>query len=244
MISALISEIVLLAGLLLGFSAFFLAAVLVHESGHILGGLICGFRIIAVKIGPVQVSLVPSIQWTWHWNKFPVGYVRVQFRKMPESWAMWQLSAFFLAGSIFNLCVSLLLFPFAVRDNTIANLFAFFILASVFVGVMQLIPHKVKGWRSDGAKLCSLLFNQPKRSELIFQCSVKARFDEFKNLYKTHRFQEALVKIEELISGCKLIPSLQANADGMEKLSNFRDKLQQSLSGAANTSPESISNLD
>ncbi|HME57090.1 MAG TPA: site-2 protease family protein [Terracidiphilus sp.] len=244
MISALISEIVLLAGLFLGFSALFLAAVLVHEAGHILGGILCGFRIIAVKIGPVKVSLFPSIQWTWDWNRFLIGFVTVQFRKMPGPWAMWQCSVLFLAGSIFNLCVSFLLFPFAVRDNAIANVYAFFILISTLGGISQLIPFTVKGWRNDGAKLCSLFFNQTKRDELIFQCSVIARFNEFKSLYKAHRLQEALDKIEKLISGCKLIPSLQANTDGMEKLSKLRDKLQQNLSGAVNTSPESILNLD
>jgi hypothetical protein len=244
MISALISEIVLLAGLFLGFSAFFLAAVLVHESGHILGGLLCGFRINAVKIGPVNIRLLPSIQWTWQWNRFLSGFVLVQFRKMPGQWAIWQCSVLFLADSIVNISVSFLVFPFAVRDNAIANVYAFFILISTFVGVIQLVPFDFKGHRSDGAKLYSLLFNKTKRNELIFWHSLQARVREMKELARDRRLQEVLSKIEEFISGTERNPSFRGEAPWIEDVYKLRDRLKRQQSGAVAAPPEITPNLD
>ena len=83
MLSALIPAIVMQIGLLLGFSTFMLAVVLVHEAGHVMAGLLCGFRIISVKVGPVQFLLPHSWQFTFRRKRFLDGSVQVQFRKMP-----------------------------------------------------------------------------------------------------------------------------------------------------------------
>ena len=244
MFSAVIPSIVMLAGLFLGFSAYVLAAVLVHEAGHILGGLLCGFRIIALKVGPVQLQLPHPWQWTLSRKRFLDGSVQAQFRKVPGLWSKWQSFGFLLGGSLANFCAALLIIPFAIRDTVSANVFALFILASAFVGVAQLIPFKVIGRLSDGAKLYSLLFNNTKREELIFLLSLRARVDEVRMLFRDRRYQEVFNKIEELISGTERIPSFRVDAHAMEKLFKLRDTLQQHLSGTVDASIQTASELN
>jgi hypothetical protein len=233
----------MLVGLFLALSAYVLAAVLVHEAGHILGGLLCGFRIIAVKVGPVQLQLLQSRHQTFHRNKSLYGSVHAQFRKLPGQSAKWQCIAFYFSGSLANFCAAVLVFPFAIRDTAAANIFAFFILASGFMGAAQLIPFEVNGVRSDGSKMYSLLFNKTKREELIFLLSLRTRFDEIKTLVRNHRFQEVLIKLEELIRGTETIPSFRTDEQGMGKLLKLRNNLQQHLSSAAGP-PEAASDLD
>jgi hypothetical protein len=238
MVSAFIPTLVMFAGWFLWISAFVLAAILVHEAGHILGGLLCGFRITTVKVGPIRCCLTRPIQCTWHWNRFFPGRVGGQFRKMPGPWAVMQCFGFLIAGSFINICIALLVLPLAVRDTVAANVFAFFILTSMFFGVAQLIPFEAKEMRSDGAKIMSLLFDKAKRSDMIFLLSLRARVDEVRKLIAGHRVQEAIGKIEELIDGYERIPALKEGLQGTEKLCKLRDTLQQYLSGAATSPPE------
>jgi len=181
MLSALIPVIVMQIGLLLGFSTFMLAVVLVHEAGHVMAGLLCGFRIISVKVGPVQFLLPHSWQFTFRRKRFLDGSVQVQFRKMPGQWARWQCFGFLFGGSLTNICAALLVLPFAIRDTAMADIFAFFILASVFLAVTQLIPFEVRGIRSDGAKLIALLFSRTKRDAFLFNSASTHAFKKSKH---------------------------------------------------------------
>lgn len=135
MVSSVIEMIIMLGGLFLSYCAFALATGLVHEAGHALAGLLCGFRIHSVKVGPIQFRLPNSWQWISDRKKYLSGFVQAQFRKVPGQWGKWQLFAFLLAGSLANFCVALLALPLAVQDTVSANLFAFFILVSALVGV-------------------------------------------------------------------------------------------------------------
>jgi hypothetical protein len=170
--------------------------------------------------------------------------VQAQFRKMPGPWAMWQCFGLIFGGPFANICAAILVLPIALTNTVTANFFAFFILASVFVGVAQLIPFTTSRWRSDGAKLFSLLFNKTMRDELIFLRSLRARVDEIKALSRDRLFQEVLNKTEELISGTERIPSFRKDVQGREKLIKFRDSLRQHLTDAEGIPPETAPNLD
>ena len=143
-----------------------------------------------------------------------------------------------------NLCTALLALPLALRDTIMANVFAFFILVSIFVGVVQLIPFEVKGRRSDGAKMLALLSNRTKREDLLFAFSIKARFAEFKALYQAGQLEQALGKLEGLVSGCERTSGFQEIKELTTILSRSRDSLRQYLADAANATTETTTRVD
>jgi hypothetical protein len=234
----------MMAGLILWFSSYLLVTILIHEVGHILSGYLCGFQIIAVKVGPVQLQLTNPRQWTFYRKRFFDGSVQAGFRKMPNQWFKWQYFGFLFGGSLANFFVAIFLFPFAIRDTVIANIFAFIILISTFVGFVQLIPFEFKGRISDGAKLYSLFFDKAKREEFIFALSLRMRIDGVKKLIQDKRVQDALYEVEKLISGAEGIPKFNQDVQAMEKLFKFRDTLRNKLSNTVNSLPKPVLNLD
>ena len=238
MVSILIQTIVMLAGFFVGFSAFILAVVLVHEAGHIVAGLLCGFRIIAVKVGPVQLQLPNSWDWSFRHMSYLNGYVRAQLCAVPGPWARWRCFGFLFGGFLANVTVALLALPFSHGQTQMANILGYFILISGMVGFAQLIPFEVLGSRSDGSKLWSLLFNRTEREVILFKLSFRARIEEVKMLSRAEQLQEALAKTEEMIALCESNPVLKADRPLMECHSQLRELLQGHLVGTTDAAPD------
>ena len=225
--SPLLASILMLAGGLLGFSLLALAAVLIHEAGHAAAAVLLGFRVIAVRVGPFQIKRPKSWNWTLSRNDVLSGFVQAQFRELPGRWARWRCLAFFLAGPFANIGPALLTAPLLRGDSAAANLLSLFMLVSALVGTANLIPFRTRGIRSDGAKICQLLFTRKKRDEMLFLFSFKSRLEEISVLYGAGQFHQAFGKVEELVENCNAIPSLQSNADLTQRLSSFRKSLEQ-----------------
>jgi hypothetical protein len=236
--SPVIASIVLLAAQLLGFSLLALGAVLVHEAGHAVAAVLCGFRIVAVRVGPVQLKWPKSWNWKLSRNDLLSGFVAVQFRKAPGRWARWQCLAFILAGPFANFCPALLAIPLFRGETVAANIGSLFLLVSAFVGIAAFFPYRIRGNTSDGTKVFQLLFTRRKRDELLFQFSFLCRIDEVRTLSRNRQFHQAYSKAEELLAKCGAIPRMQSNAELMKRLSNLRDSLQNQLTEAENSSQE------
>jgi hypothetical protein len=224
--SPLVASILMLAGGLLGFSLLALGAVLVHEAGHAAAAVLLGFRVMAVRVGPIQIKRPKSWNWTLSRNDLLTGFVQVQFRKIPGRWAKWQCFAFLLAGPSANIGPALVTAPLLRGDSVAANIGSLFMLVSALVGAANLIPSRIRGKESDGAKVCQLLFTRKKRDEFLFRCSLICRIEEVLALYKARQFQQASSKAEELVKNCAAIPSLESNAGLMQRLIGLRDSLQ------------------
>jgi len=208
---------------ILGLSLLFLGAVLVHECGHAAAAILFGFRIMGVKVGPIQIKQ-PNF-WPLVWSrKAPLsGFVQVQFRAMPGASAKWQIIGFVLGGPIANFSLVFIALPFFRGETGVANLVSIFTLVSALVGISQLIPFRVKERTSDGAKLFSLLFIKRKRDELLFLFSVRARIDEIQVLVQAGEPQQALSKMEDFVRTAESTPSLPSTAPLTKEISNLRD---------------------
>jgi len=237
----LLASIVLIAGVLAGFSLLLLGAVLVHEAGHAAAAVLCGFRITAVRVGPIQIMGPKSWGWTLSRNEILTGFVQVQFRKVPGQWAKWQIGAFLLGGPLANFLPVFLALPFSRGDTATANLGSLFALVSALVGVAQLIPFTIGGKSSDGGKLLSLLFKRRGRDELLFIFSLRARIDEMRALFHAEQSQDALNKMEDLVRSAEGIPSTAPLA---ERLSDLRARLQTRSPDADDSIREDPTNTD
>jgi len=242
--SPLLASIVMLAGMLLGFSVLLLAALLVHEAGHAASAVLCGFRIGAVRVGPIQIERPRSWGWTLSRNEILTGFVQVQFRKVPGQWAKWQIGAFLLGGPLANFLPVFLALPFSRGDTATANLGSLFALVSALVGVAQLIPFRARGKTSDGSKLISLLFSRRKRDELLFIFSLRAHIDEIRALFQAGQPQDALNKMQDFIRRAESIPGLPAMTQLVAHLSRIRDRVQTDSPDADDSIREDPTNTD
>lgn len=220
--------------ILLGFGALLLVSALIHEVGHVVGGLVCGFGIEGVRVGPVELHRKEG--WAWEFSRSDLigGIVLGQFRRLPGCWAALQCFGFLLAGPVANILVALILARLSSYP-TMAGAFAGWLaIVSLFVGVFNLIPLKTKSGRSDGAKLFWLIFSKKRREGLIFIFGLKARVEKFKALLRNQHFQEAIVSLDELIAGLSDAPNLQAE-EAIQKFAKARKAVAKALAEASDS---------
>jgi len=216
-------------GFFLGVLSLLLAATLVHETGHAVAGLICGFRIMGIRVGPVE------FRWEKKWvrksgkSSLTGGFVLAHFREVPGPSGIWRCFALCISGPLANLLAALVLLPFSFGPTVIGTVGGYLFVAFVFDGFVNLIPFKTKfGW-SDGAKLCWLIFSKKRRHKMLFLYSLMARVEELNKLSKAGQLAEALQKTNALIATAQNILNSESLIEWMQKLLTFRDAIQTQL---------------
>jgi hypothetical protein len=174
MASTLFSTAAEFGVIVLGFGGLLLAAALIHEVGHVVGGLACGFGIERVRVGPVELRRQKGWAWAFSRSDLTDGIVNAQFRQLPGVGAALQCFGFLIAGPLANLLVVLILAPLSSTPTIAGASAGWLAITSFLVGVLNLIPLKTRLGASDGAKLLGLIFSKKKREELIFILGLKA----------------------------------------------------------------------
>jgi len=230
MLSSLLYLIAEIVVFLLGLGTLGFAAIAVHEAGHAAVGLLCGFRIHGVRVGPIEAKKEKEWDWSLRKRSLIGGLVAAQFREPPGRWAGWQCFAFLIAGPMTNLLVALVLAPLSSSPTFAGAASGWFVVVSIFVGVVNLVPFNTPDGRTDGAKLISLLFSKTKRDELIFELSVMTRIAEVKALWQNQRLREARDKVNELITRLTTIPGTN-DIEVISHFTKFRNILDSALAG-------------
>jgi hypothetical protein len=228
--SAHLNSIALLAGVLAGLFLLLVGALVVHESGHALAALIFGFRVLHIKIGPLQIKGTDGRGLSWSRSQASInGQVNAQFRAMPGDWGRWQAVGMVAGGPCASILPALIVIPFARETSTLANLVILFTLISALFGLAQLMPVRVGGITSDGSKLISLLFGRKKREEILFALSLKVRIDQVRDLYNAGKPREALSALESFVQRAEACPGLPSTANLRTALSQLRDHIEAEL---------------
>jgi hypothetical protein len=202
--------------------------------GHVLAGLISGFEILSVRVGPINLRLNKAREWSVNRRDLLKGLVTAQFRNVPGPRARWQCFAFLIGGPAANLFTSLALAPFSFNRTAVSAIIGYLAVVSTFVGLVNLIPFKTKLGYSDGTKIFWLLFDESKREALIFRFSLRARLYVI-SVERNKGLNEALAKTDDLIRRFSQIPG---PPDGLiEILSKFRAKLEMSMKDPETTVP-------
>lgn len=232
---ALLGEIILAV---VGICIFTLAAVMIHEMGHAGTALLFGFRVMAVRVGPIVFKKQESTQWAVSPGTWGSGLVQAQFRKLPGPWATPRYAAFLLGGAVANLGAAVLFAGFSIDENLFGMLSGCLMLACIIVGLSSLIPVKTKLGASDGRKLLMILFSRRRRQDSVFRLSLLARIVEIRTLARDRHFQMAIDRIDELVSRYAKLPD--ANPDATLHLSKLGDELKKSLaeSGTSNATDQ------
>ena len=140
--------------------------ILIHELGHVVGGLLFGFRFKYIRIGPVRIDRSRKI--TWHLSRSEVASGDAGVSPTSDTGIRWRFCAFLASGSIANFTTSFLTFRLMPRDNSLAAALDIAIfLGSAFMGVVNLLPLRVAGQMTDGFKIFILLFTKARKERFL-----------------------------------------------------------------------------
>jgi hypothetical protein len=192
------SSIVQLIGELAIYFALVLAAVAIHEAGHVIAGLSCGLRILAVRIGPLRLNVHTGRTVNFEFGHLTGGIVRAQFKRLPGKGAGWRVALFLLGGPLANLV-------FAVStalwwDSMAGGILALLAIVSALIGMINLFPFRTRLDLSDGAKLIGMLFSKSRREKIIADFTILPQIDEVNRLCRSKQFDDAYREMNALIA--------------------------------------------
>lgn len=149
-------------------------AVLVHELGHLLAGLLAGYQPFLLIVGPFRIER-SATRWHLHWNRDLLWYGGLAGAmprgRLSSGQLTRRLAAFTAGGPLTSLLAGGLgwwVLP-PVRfstDATAAWLFAAtlgqaFAFGSFLIGAITLVPGRTAGFLTDGARLRLLVRGGP-----------------------------------------------------------------------------------
>jgi hypothetical protein len=131
-----------------------MTAVAVHEIGHTIAGKLMGFRFVLMRVGPLQIALPFRVQWKAERRPLGGGHVIL----FPKHTRLLRIRSIlmFLAGPAANLTSYYGLTLFAPGDSLFCGWFA---LASLWMGLVNLLPFEELSMVSDGKRIFTLLFH-------------------------------------------------------------------------------------
>lgn len=146
-----------------------LPATILHEIGHVLGGILTRWRAFQVVIGWYGKPVFEKRLWgvKWQLNSVPVGGFAYIF-PVNEKWFRTKASVVYLAGPMANaiaavICFSFVSLPFPAASEGLA-VTGMFGLANLICVVMSVIPWKIKtvtgSMDNDGRLVCQTFFNR------------------------------------------------------------------------------------
>ena len=150
--------------------AALIAAVVLHEAGHLLMALLLNFRVVGVSFGPLRIRR-QSERWIWRFS--PKGWFMASVSAIPRNlraWR-WRMLAVVTAGPVATLisgiaagCALLL----SSHLTWTANFLGALAQLSFFVFLLGLIPNEVKARvRNDARLFCLLCRNSTDAEEIL-----------------------------------------------------------------------------
>jgi hypothetical protein len=134
---------------------------LIHEAGHALAGLARGMHLFALGLGPLRIE---QTRGGWHarWARSIAGIGGFAALSPAAGRTPRRLdqAIFVLGGPLANLLAAVCVLPFAIDATASAAPWSaalwIFVGFGVLLGVINLVPFRSGGWRTDGLTLVQL----------------------------------------------------------------------------------------
>lgn len=165
---------VILYSLLCGAIAIF-AHIILHEGGHLVAGLLSGYKFVSFRIGSFTLLRYDG---KLRIKKFSIAGTAGQCLMMPPQRPIEQIGTTFYnwGGVLSNLifaAVSLVLF--SVTNNAFAGIFlAIFAIIGFLLAIVNGIPLKIGGVSNDGNNVFYLNKNQRAKAAFVYQLITNA----------------------------------------------------------------------
>jgi hypothetical protein len=132
-------------------------AVVVHELGHVVVGLMAGFRFRYMRLGRFEVN--SSLRFSRSRVTNEVVWGMACFYPIEMKHHRWKFVAMIASGALANLISGFLLLVLPYQKSFVSGAF---IATSLFLGINNLIPFRGKKFKSDGLQIFSAVFQQTK----------------------------------------------------------------------------------
>ena len=144
-------------------AALFLVSVwlhlLIHEGGHVIAGLSRRMHLFAIGIGPLRLERSLA-GWSWRWSRriAGIGGFAVLSPTSARTPRAMDTAIFVLGGPLANLLAAGTAWLVAQSESgPVANVaLGLFAVTGAAIGVVNLLPFRSGGWRSDGLTLIQL----------------------------------------------------------------------------------------
>jgi len=138
---------------------------LIHELGHVIGGLLMGDQFNRIRVGPIEIDSSWKVSWHWGWGIIFSGGVTTLPRA--RIGIRWKVFFSTLAGPFANFAAVFLMILLMVhRQSLMGGVGQFFVVVGAIMGIVNLAPQQHNGQMTDGMTLWVLLFDKAKRERL------------------------------------------------------------------------------
>lgn len=211
-----------------------LLLILIHELGHLIAGLICGFGLVRIRVGPIgfkpcgKFDKQPS-RWIWHHkvSDFGSGSVLMFANARALSRTASRCFLLLLAGPAANLASAFSVLPIARQETTAGGIAKYFVAGSILLVLGNLLPLKGKHFESDGRKLIGLLFSPQARKRIVFRLTLVERIRDVQQLFRRGEVRLSCERAEEIAIESQQFPELIASAAYRRHLADFRNLFQE-----------------
>jgi hypothetical protein len=148
------------------------SAILIHELGHILGGILVGFRFSSLRVSRIQIDRPFKLSIYRGKSAGAGGWARMFPTKTDH--LAWRALVMIFAGPAANLLTVavLLLFPFD------GPLLAWFFSLSLMLGLINLLPFRSGAYHSDGSRILMLLMSRKRGERWVAMLKLSAELRE------------------------------------------------------------------
>ena len=148
------------------------SAVLIHELGHILGGILVGFRFNSLRVSRIQIDRPFKLSLYRGKSAGASGWARMFPTK--TDYLAWRALVMISAGPAANLLTVSVLLLFPARGL----LLAWFFTLSLMLGLINLLPFRSGAYHSDGSRILMLLSNRARGERWVAMLKLSAELRE------------------------------------------------------------------
>ena len=172
--------------------------VLIHEVGHLLGGLLVGFRFNYIRVGPLTIDRSGKITQHWTWHDLASGLTLAT--PVSGTGLRWRYCLHIAAGPAANLITAFCAFKIMPRNNSLSVAVGLAIfLGSTFMGLVNLFPARVRTQMLDGLKIWILLFTRKRRDRMLLLLTFSA--DARRGKHQAFMADSSLEPSSQIIDG-------------------------------------------
>ena len=140
--------------------------ILIHELGHLIGGLLVGEQFNYIRVGPFQIDHSRKITWRWTLGEVLSGGTSTL--PVARSALRWKFLTSIAAGPAANIISGWFVLKFMPQQpSLLAGFCQLFVGAAFLFGFVNLLPFGDHGRMLDGLRMWVLLFSKARRERMI-----------------------------------------------------------------------------
>jgi len=170
----------------------------IHEAGHYLAGRACGFKILEFRVGIFRWEEAPGWGLTWKWPEPFSGAVKGVPNK-PDRWLRFRFLLFILAGPAFNILAGVAVLGPTDR-STLNGTLALLSMASILMGLLNLLPMRKGKRKSDGFQIVDAIFGGQNFRRVRFAVTFLDSATTIRDLMHTEKWNEVKTLCEKLLA--------------------------------------------